>query len=269
MDIVCIRQSVDWANMTKEKFLSQYFPYAQNYWNYAKNKVFETMKIWDENLNISYFDYRAELKKITFKNLKLINCDIIENNYIDFKKYSLFIPMDDDDWLSPDVFEEIKRHQETNKNVDVFFWNHTTLNWNGEIKIYKEKKLFSNNFAITNKGLKKIINLKNKEKFKDSVAIDPLYPHYYVHRRIFKTKFSEKEGELPKINEEFKIYYIDKQLNISNKSICSVSEILKSNDIIKNIKYIKEKKIKNYLWANSSIKHLNSLNKFLKIKKII
>jgi hypothetical protein len=279
MNAVYIRQTPDWKNMTKEKFLAQSFNYPNlcnnylekydptKYWQKIIKNIWKFIEIWDEKCELSYFQYRQKLKEISLKNIESLNCKLIDDKKnLTLEDDLLFVSVDDDDWLAPSLFEKINEY----KYADVIIWTHTVLNFDGSVKTFKEKRLFTNNYALTKKGIEKIQNIKETPKETCyPFATDAFFPHYDIHRRVFKNEFMNNECRFKDlIHDKFNIVLIEDQLSITNKSIASASELVDINKDIffDRLNKLSKKSIENFLWASKEIKLLNFLNSQIKFK---
>lgn len=278
MRTIYIRQSPDWENMTEDLFFSQSFTYSKDYWQSVLKKIWKSIKQWNKNCNISYFQYRQELQKIAIKNIGSLNSKIILKNHdLNLTKNIIFIPVDDDDWISPDAFETIEK--EILPNTDVIIWNHTIIDSNGKIKYLNNKTLFTNNFAITESGIKKLKIIPKSSFFskwlrdKGDLATTPFHPHYDLHRRIIKTNFIDGKKPLKSVTgDHFEIIYIDKELSITNKTLSSASVLMEINndlEFLQKLHNLSSQQINNVpIWATEEISKLNSLNNMLKTKQL-
>jgi hypothetical protein len=250
--------------MTKEIFFAQEFDHTKKYWQNLLTIIWDFIEIWDKYCELPYFEYRQQLKEISLANLKSLNCRLIyDKNQMTLDDGLLLIAIDDDDWLCPTVFNAIRGYE----SADVIIWNHTILKPNGVKNVISSHKLFTNNYALTKAGIKKMQNA-TQSKEKHTFADDPFFPHYDIHRRIIKTEFENDEPRFKDLNETFKIVHLNQQLSVTNKSLASASELERINkrDFIAQLIQLSSQNIENFLWASKEIKTLNLLNSQLRCK---
>jgi hypothetical protein len=93
MIIIIVRTKTDWLNYTIKdlKYKRSLIPYVKK-WN-------------SSGLNMSYFQFRHELKNIAVRSW--ISCsDVIVHNHeynLKLSDEDIIIPVDDDDWFSPEI----------------------------------------------------------------------------------------------------------------------------------------------------------------------
>jgi hypothetical protein len=99
-----LRNTENWneLNFTEASKISNYIDPSINF--HAKERFFNSIEKWDNTFNLSYFEFRNELKQLamsTWKNIPTVVEDIDElmlqisdNDYV--------VPIDDDDWLHPE-----------------------------------------------------------------------------------------------------------------------------------------------------------------------
>jgi hypothetical protein len=267
----------DWKNMTKDKFFSQEFNHTQKYWENLLKLIWEFIEIWDRNCQLSFFEYRQRIQEIALSNIRNVtNCELIfHKEDLKMRDGDFFVAIDDDDWLHPNVFKELENY----KNSDIVVWNHTILKYNGLIETPPALKLFTNNYAVTSKGMKKIENPPCFPKSEFTFATDAFFPHYDLNRRIVKKEFENNENRFEDIKESFKISHVNKKLNITNKSVASASEMITGNEsfvkkvnkfqFFKRLYQVSNQTLseESFPWASKQIEELNALNSEIKFFK--
>jgi hypothetical protein len=59
--------------------------------------------MWNKTLNMPYWSYRAAVKRIAHKTLERTCIPVVDKNKVGSNKNRVVIPVDDDDWLSPNI----------------------------------------------------------------------------------------------------------------------------------------------------------------------
>lgn len=122
--VVVVRKTLDWRNLTE---------FSHKGFNYGWDNFLKNVDRWNENFNLSYFEYRQSLKEIALESLKKTKIPIFVGDVKLFFKNNkhnknLFvIPIDDDDWLHPNIKYYLKYG-------DIVRWQ----NWIYNIIYYKE-----------------------------------------------------------------------------------------------------------------------------------
>ena len=103
--IIVQRQTLDWSDMTRDKFrpLSEAFC---RLWSKPEDYVFRLMELWDSTFAIGYFETRARLKAISTRNLSTLNgVEFIPyDGYQNIPdRHGFYLFTDDDDWAGPDL----------------------------------------------------------------------------------------------------------------------------------------------------------------------
>jgi hypothetical protein len=119
---------------------------------------------WDAAFNIRYFEFRSKMKEITMSNLSQIRGAKIatksdEKNFMNQNGEFILYPIDDDDWVSENIFEEICSHLGPEDEVAVwpfgFFRGSHIMVTDIEKPIDNIRWMYSNNAALTRKGYEK------------------------------------------------------------------------------------------------------------------
>jgi hypothetical protein len=74
--------------------------------------VFEKIRWWNDTFSVSFLEYRAKLKEIALKNWKATGAAISESGFADG---TVSIPLDDDDWVPPNICDLLTVHHEHGK----------------------------------------------------------------------------------------------------------------------------------------------------------
>jgi hypothetical protein len=265
--IIVVRRTADYKSMTKDKFLKQ-----KKWKDHTLQRMYEVISLWDETFKIKYFEFRYQLKSIAASNwISIPNLDnIVTNSKMLTRILSgltdnyILLFVDDDDWFNPSISSILTKNERLN-SFDAYNWPlqyFMTCRKNTVEKNTVEKKplfyindnnrFYTNNYAITKKGYKKL----NKEE------IDILTSKYWDHQRANTIFHDESRG--------FNINFLDEPyLSMTNKTLSSVGELWK----YKNIKNKKDALIKRvfdskdfgipkiYKWATKYIRAVEQLYK--------
>jgi hypothetical protein len=222
--IICVRRTVDWQKANLEDTPKAFHRFINS---------------WNKKFNISFFEFRHKLKMIAHSNWASVKgCDLIINNVEvankvlkAIKEDFILCTTDDDDWYSPNLFEELKPYIKESS----IRWYHSIFydGISGRPHNRPGVGFNTNNFAITNIGYRK--NLAQKS-----------------HREL---------GAL--LSKKAKI--IKAHLSTTNKTIASIGifrdhGLPTSRRIKKIIKNIESLKIpEEYSWCTPYVNSIKSL----------
>jgi hypothetical protein len=91
---IVVRKTLDWDQIKTMDDFEEHCGFRQ---------VLPYVEIWNRVLNMPYWEYRSALKRIAQKSLRNTGLDIISPDNIPEEKDHIIIPIDDDDWLSPEI----------------------------------------------------------------------------------------------------------------------------------------------------------------------
>jgi hypothetical protein len=191
------------------------------------NNIFD---VWNKFFSIDFFSYRKSIVEIAKDNLKNTDCKILKEytEYCRWYKYdtedSILVPVDDDDWFSPQL-KDIANHFDDQTDVvvwpEVVFYSTT----NHYCNISKNYKFGSNNWAVKKSFLKKLdaktarhlvlLSHKHTENFmKYNVSenrIKKLNNFYSVHiKHLGGLNFLKNLIQLNNFETDIKKIYLDK-----------------------------------------------------------
>jgi hypothetical protein len=155
---IFIRKTEDWASI---KNIENYKKKLRYVWPFSKgidadnlrkvDQFLECIDFWNKNLNLTYFEYRNELKKISQSTWEKTGIPVLshppgrkiyDENIIrslipkqSRPKNIFLLPTDDDDWYAPDIREHLINHKYTSK--DTMAWGSWVLfcnavGWGGD-----------------------------------------------------------------------------------------------------------------------------------------
>ena len=158
-----------------------------------KQSVQNMIKTWNFCFNMKYIDFRIKLRNIAFRTFEKNDFDEIipyfnMKKYNTLKKGTLVIPIDEDDWLSPNLTKTLRKIKEPFEKV---YWDIT----------YKTTKFEPESQTLKN----------NNSNYTYSCAYGIKVPHPFV---VLKWHYYFKKE---------KAYYIPKVLACKHTNIASLS----------------------------------------------
>lgn len=114
--IILVRTNINYDELNADQFAHQ----AIRWGNLSGPPMIQKhlLEVWQDIFFVNYFDYRSRLKAIAESNLRFVankntNVRIIFGLFDEFESFmndnndAWIIPIDDDDWLHPDVIDSI------------------------------------------------------------------------------------------------------------------------------------------------------------------
>ena len=164
---IYLRSSLDWKELKSIDDYLEANRYARPLMKDWLSRLVWAIKEWDATFNIKYFEFRERMKEITMSNLSRIGeativtkseKEIFKNEMDDFVIY----PIDDDDWVSEDLFDIVCCDLE---KEDVVVWPFGFFR-SSHIMVTDIKKpidnirwIYSNNAVLTRKGYEKFCGI--------------------------------------------------------------------------------------------------------------
>jgi hypothetical protein len=112
---IFLRKTIDWHKIKNMRQFSRICCFPE---------VLRKTKWWGDHFSIPYWSYRAGLKRIAEKSLKNTGLPILQEREI--SDDMIVIPLDDDDWLRPDIWDFVKPSFSDPK-VEMVFWDGVLL----------------------------------------------------------------------------------------------------------------------------------------------
>lgn len=203
---IVLRQTPDWKNISYTDFVEQSQKFCLTIGR-PINQVKNTVDLWNNTFNISFFEVRQRMKEISIDNFNCVKNSLFfpESAQFDLENHAdnIVLFIDDDDWINPNIIRYIRCHIE---KYDGFVWGSAAYGGReGEVLTLRAFDGFchTNNYAITTRCLKK-------------QGIDRFYQHFSA-------------------NEAFKaiqVKMISAHLTVTNKHPCStlfLENTLKNN----------------------------------------
>ena len=108
---ICIRKTTQWAD--EEIFLEQ-----------LQEKFKTSVEAWNQTFDMPYHLFRDKIKMIAQSNLAMVN-DSVVTTFENVPDGGLILPIDDDDWLAPNLVSKIQTELE--EGVTGYHWIHDRL----------------------------------------------------------------------------------------------------------------------------------------------
>lgn len=170
--IICLRNTTEWFNMPIDLI-----EYPKGIWKNPNRTIKHAMDVWNKITNNGdYCEHRRKMKEIGMSNLcSLKNVSMIvditnidSNDFIKsisglYKDYIL-IPIDDDDWLSPCIYDYLVNHK------GYFRWKSTRFNTatgNCLVDTTMDMHPDSNSYGFSKSGIESINSNHRDEILKD------------------------------------------------------------------------------------------------------
>ena len=196
-----IRSDVDWESMTLPKLREQNSanPLFAN--ESYLDKVINGIRAWDKTMPVSFFAYRAGLQEIHKESTAHLKAYVYYGTDVNsLSSIDYMVACDDDDWVSPNLFNVLE-HYDAAKEADVIVWklsliNPSAFSKNKRARVNKstiydpENDLDTNNFALTRKGITKLLAFKpGKDLMRGTNQEGVSWPykeHWLLNNVIFK-----------------------------------------------------------------------------------
>lgn len=163
---IYLRNSLDWCNL---KSIEDYVKANRNSRKLIKDwmpQIIDSIEQWNNCFNITYFEFRAEMKEIMLSSIHQIKDAIVINKekkfFLSTEDNFLIYPIDDDDWVSFEVFDCVL--ESVNEKDDIAVWPFgffrqqvSTTDINKPIDDIRY--VYSNNSILTKKGYKKFCRM--------------------------------------------------------------------------------------------------------------
>jgi hypothetical protein len=111
---IVIRQSPDWRNTPYDELIAMSRVFCRSVGaatGFPENFIADIVRVWDATFPRPFFDVRAALKDIAMDNLAHVarsrRATLADSAHA---RETLIVPIDDDDWLRPDLFDALAPH---------------------------------------------------------------------------------------------------------------------------------------------------------------
>lgn len=193
---IVVRSCPDYSKINLATFLNQlndpYKPHAELK-EIMEHSVIET---WNNFFAMDFFSYRQEVASIARHNLNNIKCRIVKGfaefgHWLALKEDEVVVPVDDDDWFSPDIINLGTSFREQDNLV---CWNKSTFKTFNRSKFYLSKgfRLASNNWAVRKSWLQSL----NTKTAYDFILGSHRHSQTYVEHNLSKDKINVLDANL-------------------------------------------------------------------------
>lgn len=159
---IVLRQSPDWENITLHDFENQARVFCRLIGR-PETLLCEVVHLWNTTFGISFFETRFCLKQIARQNLAQVSdAEIIPIAELTQIKEGIYVFIDDDDWLAPDLAQFFS--PESQAEYDGFRWGSAVFGGHTQQAVfcrsYSDSFCYTNNYAISSRYLT-LDNLEN------------------------------------------------------------------------------------------------------------
>lgn len=256
--VIVVRSSPDYKNLTNENFRAQL---NQPYKPKTELNILISngvLDIWNKTFRINYIYFRYQVHQIAKLSLQNTNCQIIWGYkefvewYTNNKEDCIIVPVDDDDWFSPEIIE-LPKCFESNENLVI--WKKSILHsiTTFRYEVIQEYNMGSNNWALKFSYLKSLPDTVARHL----VLLSHKHSQEYFKHNLLKSK----------------IKYVENYLSLHVRHPSSLSFIrqkIDEADFSKQLKQIASKKpilpLNNldFEWAKNYIEKLQILSQQLR-----
>ncbi|MFS8039306.1 hypothetical protein ACI7BZ_20490 [Xanthobacter sp. AM11] len=179
--IVAVRYSPDWLGLTDDdtrRFLRRH--------GIDENLLVDFMALWDKAMKVDYRSFRHEIAKLSRQSFAAVRgAQVIPHESLRATRRAgddLVVFVDDDDWLSPGLFEELEAA--CPRPVSGIWWGsimvgpqHSSYEASQSAPIIElrplKRVIYTNNYAVTGRAL-------------NWHGYNRLFEHYHADRRFGK-----------------------------------------------------------------------------------
>lgn len=151
---ILVRTDIDWSRMDADGFQAQDDP-TRPLTFIRSPAATAALALWDRVYDLDFFAYRGELQRIAYGTFAAVGADAVTRGFADFERWwdepgdEIVVPMDDDDWLYPQL-PEIAGHFVD--GIDVVLWYLLDLGIDDDGAMAWRSRIlpcvFPNNFAV-------------------------------------------------------------------------------------------------------------------------
>jgi hypothetical protein len=193
MIYICIRRTTDWDN--EDVFRAQ-----------LSTDFRPKVEAWNATFDMPYHIFRSRLKEIAQINLRRIKGAVV-TTIDNVPKGGLIVPIDDDDWLSPDLAEEISKELEDGKVG--YYWHRAFLEM--PLTNYRLFKVFIKTKILGRSRLKWTCSTNN---------------YAFVNEENLDRQLSNHLGASHYFDQNpARVKYLDKRLSLMNRSMASQTSL--------------------------------------------
>ena len=149
---IVIRQSPDWRNTPYDELIERSRAFCRSVGaatGFPENFIADIVRVWDATFPRPFFEVRAALKDIAMDNLAHV-ASARRSTLADsaHARAPLIVPIDDDDWLRPDLFAALAPHM--NGDADGYVYGNVLCDSGVTLRAL-DGGCYTNNYAVTAK----------------------------------------------------------------------------------------------------------------------
>ena len=236
--VIVVRMTANYANLNKDNFRSQindpYKPKTELQIFIANNML----DLWDRIFCMPYIKYRSKICDIASRNLNNTGCLIIRGYQEFIEWYSkdeedcIIVPVDDDDWFSPNISDVSKLFKES---TNIVIWKNTVLHslTRFHFGVVEGNRMGSNNWAVRKSYLKKM----DDKEARHFVLLSHVHAESHVKNKMKKAEVS----------------FVEDSFNIYNRHIASLNFIrsqIDKGDVVKELTAISKRDVTNFQFTD-------------------
>lgn len=217
------------------------------------------LNLWDKIFHMPYIKYRNKICNIASKNLNNTGCLVIKGyeEFIDWynkdDEECIIVPIDDDDWISPNISTVSEYFKE---NTNIVVWKNAVLHslTRFHFGVVDGNRMGSNNWAVRKSCLKRM----DQKEARHFILLSHVHAESYV-----KNKMNKED-----------VCFVNKNYNIYNRHIASLNFIrglIEKGNVEKELTAISKRDVTNFefidnlSWAEEYKNEIYFLN--LQIRK--
>ena len=154
---ILVRQSPDWRNTPYQELIESSRSFLRMIAapvGLPENFISEIVSLWDRTFKLTFFDVRAKMKDIAQENLAAVKnataTTMEQASTCDIRAEPVYLFIDDDDWLHPDIYRQIKPH--LRPDVDGYVFGNILCVSHIELRALGDG-CYTNNYAISGRFL--------------------------------------------------------------------------------------------------------------------
>lgn len=156
--VIFLRNTEDWGNITIDDILHRRTKHVEDNDIHQESidKAYPRWKEWEKKFSFDFLEYRRRIKQIAMDNWgdRKVYVEDWKRLIQEVEDDDIVVPIDDDDWLHPQLEAYLYPHFE---HFDCVMWDQVTYNtrdFGARRRHEYHDKLGSNNYALTGRLLR-------------------------------------------------------------------------------------------------------------------
>ena len=145
---ILMRQSPDWRNTPYDELIAMSRAFCRSVsaaTGFPEDFIADIVRVWDATFAQPFFVVRAALKDVAQRNLAQV-ARAHRATLSDSVRETLIVPIDDDDWLHPDLFDQLQPH--LRDSADGYVYGNVLCD-SGVTLRSLERNCYTNNYAVS------------------------------------------------------------------------------------------------------------------------